>query len=83
MLNQLCKSRSETLSADDPRRVTVPRDVLDRWDALVALPDLARDGTSAVDDADAAHRADLRAQYRAWIEAGLQEVGPDGPPVPG
>lgn len=63
----------------------MPRDVLDRWNDLVALPELALDGTSSgwgVDDADADRRATLREQYRAGVEGGLQQVGENAPPFP-
>lgn len=57
------------------------RTVLDRWDDLVALPELALDGT--VVEHDEARRALLSEQYRAGIVAGLQQQqGDDAPPFP-
>ena len=76
MYNQLCVSRPHRLAADDPRRINVPRDVLDRWDDLAAVPELALDGTTAEGGEGGAQRAAVsREQYRAGIEAGLRGMG--------
>ncbi|CAJ2513962.1 Uu.00g020810.m01.CDS01 [Anthostomella pinea] len=80
MLHQLCVSRPDALAADDPRRIREPRDVLNRWDDLVAIPELALDGT--VVEHDEAQRAILREQYRAGIVAGLKQQDDDTPPFP-
>lgn len=82
ILTQLCISRPDSLAADDPRRIRAPGDVLDRWDDLVALPELALDGTAV--EHDEAWRAVLRKQYRAGIVAGLQQQQHDreAPPPP-
>lgn len=73
MYHQLCVSRPDSLAPDDPQRINVPRDVLDRWDALAAIPELALDDTTV--ERDEAQRAVSREQYRAGIEAGLREMG--------
>ncbi|CAJ2505828.1 Uu.00g132220.m01.CDS01 [Anthostomella pinea] len=70
----------EARPGDDPRRIRAPRDVLDRWDDLVALPELALDGT--VVEHDGARRAILREQYRAGFVGGLQQQDDDAPPFP-
>lgn len=72
MYNQLCVSRPDSLATDDPRRINVPRDVMERWDDLVATPGLALDGTT-VERGEAQH-AFSREQYRAGIEAGLRKM---------
>lgn len=82
ILNQLCVSRPDSLAADDPRRIRTPRDVLDRWNDLVSLPELALDGTAV--EHDETRRALLREQYRVGIIAGLQQQqhGRSAPPPP-
>lgn len=72
MYNQLCVSRPDNLDTNDPRRINVPRDVLERWDDLVATPELALDGATV--KRGEAQRAVSREQYRAGIEAGLRKM---------
>ncbi|KAI5925836.1 hypothetical protein F4810DRAFT_708348 [Camillea tinctor] len=73
MWDQLCVSRPESLPTDDPRLITVPSDVLRWWDDIVAIPELALDGTVVIEAE--CQRAAWREEYRAGIEAGLRAMG--------